>query len=100
VKSKDEEDNLSAASNQETITTKPSAATNLRATETTTSSTVLDWDPSVDEAVTGYNVYNNEVQVNETPAETHYKVTGLISSSDYTFTVKAIDEDLSEATTE
>jgi hypothetical protein len=39
-----------------TITTKPSAATNLRATETTTSSTVLDWDPSVDEAVTGYNV--------------------------------------------
>jgi hypothetical protein len=47
VKSKDEEDNLSAASNQETITTKPSAATNLRATETTTSSTVLDWDPQL-----------------------------------------------------
>jgi hypothetical protein len=46
VKSKDEEDNLSAASNQ-TITTKPSAATNLRATETTTSSTVLDWDPQL-----------------------------------------------------
>jgi hypothetical protein len=87
VKSKDEEDNLSAASNQETITTKPSA-TNLRATETTTSSTVLDWE-SVDEAVTGYNVHNNEVQVNETPAETH-KVTGLISSSDYTLQSKQL----------
>jgi chitodextrinase len=36
VKSKDEAGNLSAASNQQTITTKP-AATNLTASQTTTS---------------------------------------------------------------
>jgi hypothetical protein len=41
VKSKDEAGNLSAASDQETITTKPTAATNLKANETTSSSTVL-----------------------------------------------------------
>jgi hypothetical protein len=44
-----------------TITTKPSAATNLTASQTTSSSTVLSWTKSTDEAVTGYNVYNEVI---------------------------------------
>jgi chitin-binding protein len=43
VKSKDKAGNLSDASNDETITTKPSAPTNLQASTTTSSSTVLTW---------------------------------------------------------
>jgi hypothetical protein len=60
VKSKDKAGNLSEASTPETITTKPSAPTNLQASTTTSSSTVLTWTASVDEAVTGYNVYNGD----------------------------------------
>jgi chitodextrinase len=57
-------------------------------------------DCSTDEAVTGYNVYNNEVLVTDNPiTTTSYTITALTSSTDYNFTVKAIgnDGDLSEA---
>jgi hypothetical protein len=44
---------------------------------------------STDEA-TGYNVYNNEVLVNDTAiTDTNYAVAGL-ASTEYSFTVKAI----------
>jgi hypothetical protein len=56
VKSKDKAGNLSEASTPETIRTKPSAPTNLQASTTTSSSTVLTWTASVDEAVTGYKL--------------------------------------------
>jgi hypothetical protein len=77
---------ISEASNQQTITTKPSAATNLTASQTTSSSTVLSWTKSTDEAVTGYNVYNNEVLFSTITDTT---TRGLTSNTEFTFTVKA-----------
>jgi predicted S18 family serine protease len=55
VKAIGNDGDLSEASNRVTVTTKPTAATNLTA-QTTSSSTFLYWTVSTDEAVTGYNV--------------------------------------------
>jgi hypothetical protein len=64
VKTIGNDGDLSEASNRVTVTTKPTAATNLTASQTTSSSTFLYWTVSTDEAVTGYN-FNNEVLVND-----------------------------------
>jgi chitin-binding protein len=50
--------------------------------------------------VVGYNVYNgDELEYATTSTETNYKVTGLTSSTSYTFTVKSKNKagNLSEA---
>jgi hypothetical protein len=76
VKSKDEAGNLSAASDQETITTKPSAATNKSKRNYIIINSSI-WTASTDEAVTGYNVYN-EVLVTDNPiTTTSYMITAL-----------------------
>jgi hypothetical protein len=47
-----------------------------------------------DDVQPGYNVYNNEVLVNDSAIiTTTYMVTGLTSSTDYTFTVKGGNEE-------
>jgi bacillolysin len=72
-------------------TVAPSTPTSLAAAGTTSSSTNLTWTASTDNvAVTGYNVYNGSTLV-ATATGTSYTVTGLTSSTTYTFTVKAKD---------
>lgn len=69
----------------------PTTPTSLAAAGTTSSSTNLSWTASTDNvAVTGYNVYNGSTLVT-TATGTSYTVTGLTSSTSYTFTVKAKD---------
>jgi bacillolysin len=72
-------------------TAAPSTPTSLAASGTTSSSTDLSWTASTDNvAVTGYNVYNG-LNLVATATTTSYTVTGLDSSTAYTFTVKAKD---------
>jgi hypothetical protein len=77
----------------------------------TSSSTVLNWTASEDPAVTAYNVYKfstttqngivNEPGYLGTTTSTTYPVTGLTSSTEYSFTVKQDEAgNLSEATNE
>jgi hypothetical protein len=88
VKSKDNAGNLSEATTPVTATTDSlNAPTELAASSTTSSSTVLDWTAPNDNAqdVVGYNVYNgDELEYATTGTETTYTVTGLTSSTDYT----------------
>lgn len=110
VKAKDAAGNLSAVSNQASITTlptpadttSPSAPTNLTASGTTDAATNLSWTASTDNvAVTGYNIYNGATLIT-TVTGTTYTVTGLSPSTAYTFTVKAKDaaSNLSDASNE
>jgi chitodextrinase len=86
VKSKDA-GNLSKASTSETLTTKVLSPTQLCSRTKTTSSSVLNWTAPADSTdVVGYNVYNgDELEYATTSTETNYTVTGLTSSTDYTF---------------
>ena len=99
VKAKDAAGNLSAVSNDATITTlptpvdttPPTAPTSLTATGTTDVSTNLSWNTATDNvAVTGYNIYNGAALIT-TVAGTTYAVIGLSPSTAYIFTVKAKD---------
>ncbi|OOG73247.1 M4 family metallopeptidase [Flavobacterium sp. A45] len=99
VKTKDAAGNLSAVSNDASITTlptpvdttAPTAPTSLTASGTTDISTNLSWTASTDNVgVTGYNVYNGATLVT-TVSGTTYAVTGLNPSTSYTFTVRAKD---------
>ena len=72
-------------------TTAPSAPSTLSASGTTTTTTNLSWNASTDNvAVTGYNVYQGST-LKATVTSTSYAVTGLTSSTAYTFSVKAKD---------
>lgn len=74
-----------------TDTVSPSTPLNLVATGTTSSSTNLSWSASTDNiGVVGYNVYNG-LNLIATPTTLNFTVTGLASSTSYTFTVKARD---------
>ncbi|MDF9409007.1 fibronectin type III domain-containing protein [Pelotomaculum isophthalicicum JI] len=56
-------------------------------------SVALSWPAATDDVgVTGYNVYQGETLLTETPiTTTSYNVTGLAPGSSYTFSVKAVD---------
>lgn len=70
----------------------PSVPTNLTFSGTTTSSTTLNWTASTDDvAVTGYDIYNGSTLVGSTTGATSYSITGLASSSTYTYAVRAKD---------
>lgn len=101
VKAYDAAGNRSAASSSLQITTSqppandttaPTAPTNLHVMGTPTSSSVsLMWNPSTDNVgVTGYRVYQGSTLV-ATVTGTDRVVTGLSPSTQYTFTVRAID---------
>jgi sialate O-acetylesterase len=69
----------------------PAPPTNLFGEASSSSSIVLSWDASTDNAaVTGYNIYNRGVFLGTT-TELAYTVSGLIGDTEYSFTVKAID---------
>ncbi|WP_103067980.1 endonuclease [Aquimarina sediminis] len=69
----------------------PSVPTNLIATNTTQTSTVLSWNASTDNvAVIGYDVYRNNIFLSTT-TETSYNVSGLAANTTYSFYVRAKD---------
>ncbi|GGI57670.1 fibronectin type III domain-containing protein [Winogradskyella haliclonae] len=98
LRAKDAAGNVSNASSNVGVTTAtppdtqaPSVPTNLTASNVTTSSVVLSWSASTDNVgVTGYDVYQGATLL-ATVTSTGYTVTGLSSSTDYTFNVRAKD---------
>ena len=69
----------------------PSTPTNLTASNTTESTTDLNWTASTDNiGVTGYDVYQG-ASVIATVTATNYQVTGLSANTNYTFSVRAKD---------
>jgi uncharacterized repeat protein (TIGR02543 family) len=98
VKARDEAGNTSVASNgatvllgQQTDSTPPSAPSNLRSTNVTSTSASLAWNASSDDTgVVVYHVYSNG-QIVANPTGTSATVTGLSPSTSYTFTVTAQD---------
>jgi chitodextrinase/uncharacterized Ntn-hydrolase superfamily protein len=72
-------------------TISPSAPTNLTASNTTQTTTDLNWDPATDNVgVTGYDVYEGATVIG-TVASTAFNVSGLSPSTAYVFTVVAKD---------
>ncbi|CAH1230650.1 hypothetical protein PAECIP111891_06710 [Paenibacillus allorhizoplanae] len=72
-------------------TTSPSNVTGLTTSSLTQMGVTLTWSAATDNvAVTGYEIYNGATLVTTVSALT-YNVTGLTSSTQYTFTVKARD---------
>ena len=97
VKARDAAGNVSAASNQATVlfsgedTTPPSAPSNLKATNVTSSSVSLSWTASTDDVgVVVYQVYRDGI-VAATVTSTKANMTGLSMGTSYGFAVTAID---------
>jgi len=98
VLARDAAGNTSINSNTSNVTTQdppdiiaPSAPTNLIASNTTETSTDLNWTASTDNVgVTGYDVIQDGVVVT-TIVGTSYQVLGLIASTSYVFVVRAND---------
>ncbi|HMK27314.1 MAG TPA: PQQ-dependent sugar dehydrogenase [Chitinophagaceae bacterium] len=99
VKAKDAAGNQSTASSTLNVTTAspdtepPTSPTNLSAAAIAQTSFTLRWAPSTDNvAVTGYDVYKNNIKINPSNiTNTSYDVTGLSSATTYAFTVIAKD---------
>lgn len=71
--------------------TPPSVPTGLAATGTTHTATTLTWTASTDdEAMAGYLVFRDGVQV-ATPTGTTFSDSGLTAGATYAYTVKAVD---------
>ena len=72
-------------------TTAPTVPTNLTASGTTQTTTILSWTASTDNiGVTGYDVYQGATAI-ATVSNTTYNVNGLTASTAYTFSVRAKD---------
>lgn len=72
-------------------TTGPSTPANLASSNTTQTGTTLNWSASTDvSGVASYQVFKDGVQI-ATSTQTSYGVTGLSASTQYSFTVKAVD---------
>lgn len=77
--------------------TAPSTPIGLIATAVSTSQIDLSWTASTDNvAVTGYKIYRDTVYV-ATVAGTTYSDIGLLSATNYSYTVSAIDATLNES---
>jgi len=72
-------------------TTPPTIPTGLSASAITSTSATLSWNASTDNiAVTGYRAYRNGTLV-ASPSSTSASITGLTASTQYSFTVTAVD---------
>ncbi|WP_433834351.1 fibronectin type III domain-containing protein [Flavobacterium anhuiense] len=98
VKAKDDAGNTSVSSNLIIVTTpdgtKPTAPTNLAASDITATSVNLSWMGSTDNVgVTGYSIYNNTFTLwAKVDASTRtYIATGLKQSTTYNFSIQATD---------
>ncbi|CAL2110669.1 conserved protein of unknown function precursor containing a type A C-terminal secretion signal. Putative extracellular ribonuclease [Tenacibaculum sp. 190130A14a] len=98
IKALDAAGNLSALSNKVFITTlaapdtqAPTAPSSLVVSNVTETSADLAWTASTDNiGVTGYEVFQGSTKIT-TVTTTNHSVTGLTASTNYTFSVKAID---------
>ncbi|MCX2762680.1 reprolysin-like metallopeptidase [Aquimarina muelleri] len=98
IKAKDAAGNISTASTSVNVTTAsqtdtqaPTAPTGLVASNTTQTSTDLNWNASTDNVgVSGYDVYRGTTVIT-TVTTTSYQVTGLSPNTAYTFSIKAKD---------
>jgi hypothetical protein len=78
----------SLPSNTINVYTAPNAPTNLLASNTTANTTILNWTaPSG--IVTGYNIYQNGIWLDNVINGTTYVVNGLNATTQYSFYVKA-----------
>ena len=69
----------------------PTAPSNLVSSNTSTTSTVLNWTAATDvSGVSGYDIFKNDVYLGST-INTNYSVSGLVASTTYSFKVKAKD---------
>lgn len=99
VFARDEIPNISAVSNTEIVNTlsapdneSPQSVDDLSSTNTTVNSTVLNWtEPLDNEGVVSYEVFQGNLSLGFTGATT-FNVSNLDPSSNYSFTVIAIDE--------
>lgn len=98
VKAKDAAGNTSVSSNSITITTpdgtKPTAPTNLTASDITATSVNLSWSGSTDNVgVTGYSIYNDTFTLlaKVDGATKTFNVTDLKQATTYKFSIKATD---------
>lgn len=71
-------------------TTAPENVTNLQASNVAETSLTLTWTASTSSDADSYDVYNGDALLGNTSG-TNYDVSGLIASTQYTFTVKAKD---------
>ena len=72
------------------VSTAPTAPTGLVASNVTQTSAMLTWMTSTDSvAVTGYDIYMNDVKIGSTVTAVTYQITGLSTGTVYKFMVKA-----------
>ncbi|WP_282084821.1 reprolysin-like metallopeptidase [Aquimarina algiphila] len=98
IKAKDAAGNISdfsATANATTLsqpdTQAPTAPTNLTASNTTQTTTDLNWNAATDNiAVSGYDVYRGTTVIS-TVTTTSYQATGLSPNTTYSFSIKAKD---------
>ncbi len=82
---------ISVTTLPEEDTEPPSRPRNLRATNTTTNSTVLRWSASTDNrGIKSYSVYQGRTHIGTTPS-TQFEVKGLLPGNNYTLRVRAED---------
>uniref|UniRef100_UPI00261749AB T9SS type A sorting domain-containing protein n=1 Tax=uncultured Polaribacter sp. TaxID=174711 RepID=UPI00261749AB len=87
-------DNLGACGSiDEADTESPSTPLNLTSSNVTTTGVILNWTASTDNvSVTGYDIFQNGIQVYSISGSTNIEVTNLDPNTTYTFKVRAKDE--------
>ena len=97
IVSKDAAGNSSLNSNTVSVTTPdteaPTAPSGINYSNLTATSVTISWTASTDNvAVTGYDVYQNNIKINTVPVTaTSFDVTGLVQATSYSFFIKAAD---------
>ncbi len=91
------ESNQACATTQEGDTTPPAAPTNLTATAVSSSQIDLDWDENAEPDLDSYNVYRDSVQIATGVTLSNYSDTGLGPSTQYCYTVTAVDTSNNES---
>ena len=99
VKARDAAGNVSVASNQITVllaapkdTTPPSAPTNLKTTNVTSTSVALSWTASTDDVgVVVYQIYSGTTAAGTALGTTSATLSNLTPNTNYVFTVTALD---------
>jgi chitodextrinase len=97
VVAQDEAGNSSGPGNTISVTTisdeeAPSAITDLSASNTTATTTLLSWSPATDNVgISNYQILQGNVIIGNVQATTSFTVTGLAPETSYSFTVVAQD---------
>ncbi len=92
------ESNQACATTQQGDTTPPAAPTGLTAAAVSSSQVDLDWDDNTEGDLDSYNVYRDTVQIATDVTTSQYSDTGLSPSTQYCYTVTAVDTSANEST--